>query len=307
MTFLRLLFIFFALAGNVYPADSTIVQPPTVNTTQKVTVSVLHYLTGAQQRTDKPICPANGTLISSDFFLKNFPYFPDPTADTMYYNYEGYLFFVCAETFWTTDAYYQSLVQQNWVNCDRSTGAMIGAQCTIKVLKPPLVRLIPAVPPTDYKTDANGTSGSTKVIYFFNVSLYASPVYDLTYYTYVGKNRLTQDNNFSFYTWAAPDAIPQRPTLPYQTNPPRYLYWLIRGSKYSNKPYETSAWVPTEGSGEWGYYRCNVDAPNFTDRGFGIPIPYDMYGKTCSVTCVGPWTRQTGTLWTSKQPSVKCY
>src|SRR5690242_19222444 len=88
------------IAHSSFGADSTFVVPPTVVATENVVVNVFHYNTEAYDAT-QPVCQ-NGSLVSSNFFYSAYPYNAvsgSNVYETTSTNKNGYLFFICAETY----------------------------------------------------------------------------------------------------------------------------------------------------------------------------------------------------------------
>lgn len=155
---LTCMFLFlFTCMNSVYGnTDSTKINPTNPLSQTKYTVNILHYNNHSTKSTYASInCPPKGTIVTSDFYYYN--------LGGMSSLPDGYLYYICSETFWSQDSYYKSLISEPWVKCKDNPYY----KCSIKTSVPPLISYSAHLPPDVHFMDGL----TTKTLSFEDIQL----------------------------------------------------------------------------------------------------------------------------------------
>jgi len=264
---------FFSIASATN--DSTSITTSPVNTQTKVTVSVTHYAMGGGSLTTQ--CPSNGTLRSSTSGKALYSFSPTSAS------WQNYVYFTCEETYYTSDAFYQTLRNNIAPYCSQNTSYYTdtspngGEMCSLQ--HPPLnvVTLIFRVPTaiTIYRSESNAAR-----LQNLRVWINGSIAYD----SGSGLQPLT----FSTQAFTGSD--------PFITFPASYSFsWALQGPYLLDDPIGSSAFDLHD---TWGTYTCGTNTgANVSPGFFTFNFSEQFVGKTCTFTCSGPWYFYSGNPW----------
>ncbi len=275
--------------------DSSLVQPPSVNPVQKVQVNVLHMTQlGTTYYTDisPNDCPTGSSLVW-------YKYFPLDISGTKGVNFahvagkmsSGVFAYVCRETFYESEPYYQSLKAATWANpwvpCEGGANAA-NTRCSTLLQKPPFVLFIFKVPASAAMKSWNEFVTFRDASVFFNSNRVGQAF---------NNDNIDVRNGPLYFSW-------------YLTSPntKSTVYWYFQGD---NAPptYGQDTSSARGDDNRWGYYRCSGGAPG-TIFPFSIEISPIMAGQTCTVTCKGDWTYDPKVggqhTWWSQYDEVTC-
>ncbi len=303
---LSMVFLMFFQANIAFAInDSTTVKPPNVAPKEKETVNVLHYAIKVSyndeindlSNSQNYKCPSGSTLVG----MYNF--FPEKTTSVNPAAYNDYYyFFSCQESYWQNNAYYMKLKANPWVECGNRYNGKPPFYCSIQIPVPPLIRFVVEIPPNSIQLNSNYTHLNFLDAQFFLGTTQSNLGSDKIYI----KKSLVSTGTPStrgIYTWAY-DAgpTPIAPANYYVT-----WYWKLLGPTFTggNSPrYTNSVW--STDNNNHGLYYCVIDKNGQVP--FQFTITKLLFGKTCKVTCLGPWVYEPSSpnSWFSINASITC-
>jgi len=261
------LFVFFPLAS--FGADSTKVSPPSVITpNQKVIVNVLHYYNGYLDASSSIMtnatCPNNGAMSWKRFYYEN-----TGAVDSTLRN-RGWFYYSCPENYFLNDQAYQNLKNNTWITCPDN----VNYRCTIKHTSPPVISIIAMLP-----LGTSSVSGSNPYMRFNQLILSLGTTTSSLLWRgqidYSAGISPTPSSSITFtINFDQPGVTPIFPLGP--------VYWRIYGPSIS-------APFPAQFLGgtvtRQGTYAC----PGRLQPPAVINVSNAMFGKTCTLSCLGPW------------------
>ena len=267
------------MAATTQPvtSGSTTISKQSIANNPTVTVNVMHYFSNiTYYAITSSNCP-NGNLKEWNWY----PYGSYSDENDYFYSQslsngrQGPLYYLCNETYFQVDPYYQQLKNNTWTACNSSPGLPNAGNCSIYIQKPPVIRLIAPVPTTGPETaypDRGSTGANDR---FYDVQLWINGS-KWGYTTLHPCPFTTCMSRVVAYYVLDSSATPS--LQPYYT-----FQWEIEGPSVGSDPWYSSVFDFNE---TWGTYYCG---PNFT------VITPNQFGGTCFLACQ-EWDFAPGTF-----------